>query len=75
MFICKGILSIERAKERVTEAATEAIVDARMLDSAMPEMPEVTGGDSAEMPEMSQKRQDNSFYMFSFIPFGHLFWN
>jgi len=37
---------IERAKERVTKAATEAIVDALpgMLDSAMPEMPEVTGG-------------------------------
>tara|TARA_A100001391_G_scaffold182445_1_gene148965 strand:+ start:230 stop:475 length:246 start_codon:yes stop_codon:yes gene_type:complete len=37
---------IESAKERITKAATEAIAEALpgMLDAAMPEMPEVTGG-------------------------------
>ena len=37
---------IESAKERITKAATEAIAGALpgMLDAAMPEMPEVTGG-------------------------------
>ena len=37
---------IESAKERTTKAATEAIAGALpgMLDAAMPEMPEVTGG-------------------------------
>ena len=37
---------IESAKERITKAATEAIAVALpgMLDAAMPEMPEVTGG-------------------------------
>ena len=37
---------IESAKEKITAAATEAIAGALpgMLDSAMPEMPEVTGG-------------------------------
>ena len=37
---------IESAKERVTKAATEAITNALpgMLDSAMPELPGVTGG-------------------------------
>ena len=37
---------IESAKERITNAATEAIAGALpgMLDAAMPEMPEVTGG-------------------------------
>ena len=36
----------EQARERVTKAVTEAIAGALpgMLDSAMPEMPEVTGG-------------------------------
>ena len=37
---------IESAKERITKAATEAIAGALpgLLDAAMPEMPEVTGG-------------------------------
>ena len=37
---------IESAKERITKAATEAIAGALpgMLDAAMPELPEVTGG-------------------------------
>ena len=37
---------IESAKEKITKAATEAIAGALpgMLDAAMPEMPEVTGG-------------------------------
>ena len=37
---------IESAKERITKSATEAIAGALpgMLDAAMPEMPEVTGG-------------------------------
>ena len=37
---------IESAKEIITKAATEAIAGALpgMLDAAMPEMPEVTGG-------------------------------
>ena len=37
---------IESAKERITKAATEAIAGALpgMLDAAIPEMPEVTGG-------------------------------
>ncbi len=37
---------IESVKEKVTSAATEAIVDALpgMMDAAMPELPEVTGG-------------------------------
>ena len=37
---------IESTKERITKAATEAIAGALpgMLDAAMPEMPEVTGG-------------------------------
>jgi hypothetical protein len=37
---------IESAKERITKAATEAIAGALpgMLDAAMPEIPEVTGG-------------------------------
>ena len=37
---------IESAKERIPKAATEAIAGALpgMLDAAMPEMPEVTGG-------------------------------
>ena len=36
----------EQAKERITKAATEAIAGALpgMLDAAMPELPEVTGG-------------------------------
>ena len=37
---------IEDAKEKVTEAATEAIAGALpgLIDAAMPEIPEVTGG-------------------------------
>ena len=37
---------IESAKEKITKAATEAIAGALpgMLDAAMPELPEVTGG-------------------------------
>ena len=37
---------IENAKEKIANAATEAIAGALpgMLDAAMPEMPEVTGG-------------------------------
>ena len=37
---------IENVKEKVTTAATEAIAGALpgMLDAAMPELPEVTGG-------------------------------
>ena len=37
---------IESAKERITKAATEAIAGALpgMLDAAMPELPNVTGG-------------------------------
>ena len=37
---------VERAKERIGTAATEAIAGALpgMLDAAMPEMPKVTGG-------------------------------
>ena len=37
---------IERAKGRIAEAATEAIAGALpgMLDAAMPELPNVTGG-------------------------------
>ena len=36
----------ERAKERITKAVTEAVAGALpgMIDSAMPEMPDVTGG-------------------------------
>ena len=37
---------VESAKEKITKAATEAIAGALpgMLDAAMPELPEVTGG-------------------------------
>ena len=37
---------MESAKEKITKAATEAIAGALpgMLDAAMPELPEVTGG-------------------------------
>ena len=37
---------IESTKEKITKAATEAIAGALpgMLDAAMPELPEVTGG-------------------------------
>jgi hypothetical protein len=37
---------IESAKEKITKAATDAIAGALpgMLDAAMPELPEVTGG-------------------------------
>ena len=37
---------VENAKEKITKAATEAIAGALpgMLDAAMPELPEVTGG-------------------------------
>ena len=37
---------IENAKDKIANAATEAIAGALpgMLDAAMPEMPEVTGG-------------------------------
>ena len=37
---------IENAKEKITNAATEAIAGALpgMLDAAMPELPNVTGG-------------------------------
>ena len=37
---------IERAKEKVTKAATEAIAGALpgLIDAAMPELPNVTGG-------------------------------
>ena len=37
---------IENAKEKITKAATEAIAGALpgMLDAAMPELPDVTGG-------------------------------
>ena len=45
VYIQRDVL-IESAKEKITKAATEAIAGALpgMLDAAMPEMPEVTGG-------------------------------
>ena len=44
----------ESVKERVAKAATEAIADALpgMLDAAMPEMPEVTGGAVPGVPSL-----------------------
>jgi hypothetical protein len=43
---------IESAKEAATKAATEAVAGALpgMLDSAMPELPGVTGGDVPGLP-------------------------
>ena len=45
VYLTKDAL-IDSAKKQVTEAATEAITSALLglIDSAMPKMPEVTGG-------------------------------
>ena len=45
---------IEQVKENVAKAATEAIAGALpgMLDAAMPEMPEVTGGAVPGVPSL-----------------------
>ena len=45
---------IESAKERVTKAATDAIAGALpgMLDTSVPELPEVTGPAVPSMPSM-----------------------
>ena len=46
MFICRRDAIIERVKENVAKAATEAIAGAlpAMMDAALPELPAATGG-------------------------------
>jgi len=45
LYLNKDIL-LEDARQKITEAATEAITDALpgMMDAAMPELPDATGG-------------------------------